>query len=190
MAEGSGTAAVARSWWAFVIRGVVAIIFGVLAIVLPGATLLTLVLLLAAYLIVDAIFSVIAGARAIRHHERWWLLLLEGLLDAVAAVFILLWPGLTALVLVWAVAVWAIFTGVTELIASAILPAPHGRVLEILSGVVSVALGIVMIALPLIGMVTLVYWIALYALLFGVFQIALAVRLYRHRHAPLGAAAV
>lgn len=187
MADERGTAAIARTWWAFLIRGAAAIIFGVLAILVPGATLLTLVLLLAAYLIVDAVFSVIAGARAIRHHERWWLLLLEGLFDAVAAVFILLWPGVTALVLVWAVAAWAIFTGVTELIAAAILPKAHGRLFEVLSGVVSIALGIVMIALPLIGALTLVFWIALYAIIFGVLQIALATRFYRHRHAPLGA---
>lgn len=182
MAIEMGGASLADSWWAVALRGVAALVFGVLALVMPVLTLATLIILLAAYLIADAVFAVIAGVRAMRHHQRWWSMLLEGLLDAVAAVVILLWPGLTALALVWVVAVWAIFTGVTALISAAILPLPHGRIWQLLSGIASIGLGIVMILLPVIGALTMVYWIALYAVLMGVFQLALSVRLYRRQH--------
>lgn len=172
----------ARSWWVVGLRGVAALIFGVLAFLMPGITLLSLVLLFAAYLIVDAVLAIVAGIRAIRHHQRWWSLLLEGVLDAAAAVAALMWPGLTALVLVWIVAAWAIFTGVTGLMVGAVLPAAHGRVLQALSAAVSIALGVLMIAMPLVGLLALVYWIAAYAVLFGILQLALSARLYRRHH--------
>jgi uncharacterized membrane protein HdeD (DUF308 family) len=183
MVDELGSSLLARRWWALALRGVAAVIFGVLAVLLPGITLASLVLLLAGYLVADGIFSIISGIRAIRHHQTWWPLLLEGLFDGVAAVAVLAWPGLTVLALILVLAVWAIFTGVTALIAAAILPTSHGRLLQALSGAISLALGVIMIALPLVGAQALVWWIAAYALVFGIFQIGLSVQLYRRAHA-------
>lgn len=178
MSDAMSSGTVARYWWAVALRGVAALIFGILAFLLPAATLATLVILLAAYLIADAIFSIIASVRAIGQHQRWWSLMLEALLDLVAGVLVLVWPGLTALALVWVMAVWAIFTGVTGLIASTILPWGHGRFWEGLSALISIALGIVMIALPVVGALAAVYWIAFYAILFGILQLVFALRLH------------
>jgi uncharacterized membrane protein HdeD (DUF308 family) len=182
MVDELGGSMLARRWWALALRGVVAVIFGILAVLLPGITLASLVLLLAAYLVVDAVLAIISGIRAMRHHQTWWPLLLEGLLDAVVAAVVLARPDLTILALVLLLAVWAIFTGVTALIAAAILPMSHGRILQALSGAISLALGVVMIALPLLGAQALVWWIAAYAVIFGIFQIGLSVQLYRRAH--------
>jgi uncharacterized membrane protein HdeD (DUF308 family) len=187
MANEFGTQVFARYWWAIAVRGAAALAFGILAFLMPALTLVSLVLFLAAYLIVDAIFSVIAGFRSMRQHQRWWVLVLEGVVDAVAAVLMLVWPGLTALVLVWVVAVWAIFTGVTSLVTAAILPMAQAGILQVLSGAISIALGIAMIALPFFGALAVVYWIAAYAVVFGIFQLTLSFRLYRYSHPQLSA---
>ena len=96
--------ALARNWWAMALRGVLAIVFGVIALVLPGVTMLSLVIVFAAYALVDGVLAIVAAVRSARRHERWGLLVLEGVVDIAAGVLAFLWPGLTIVIFVLLVA--------------------------------------------------------------------------------------
>jgi uncharacterized membrane protein HdeD (DUF308 family) len=166
-----------RNWWAIAIRGVLAILLGIVAIGLPGATMLSLVLLFAAYMLVDGAFAIIAAVRAARRHDKWGLLAFEGVVDIVTGIVAFAWPGLTVVAFVLLIAAWAIITGVL-LIAAAIRLAPdHGRWWMVLGGVASLLYGVVLLVAPLVGALVLTWWLGVYALVFGVSLIVLALRL-------------
>jgi uncharacterized membrane protein HdeD (DUF308 family) len=170
-------AMLARNWWAIGIRGVVGILFGLVALFLPGATMLSLVLLFAAYIFVDGVFGIVSAVRAARAHERWGLLVLEGLVDIAVAAIAVLWPGITVVAFVFLVAFWAILTGVLELAAAFRLEFIDGRGWLIFGGVVSVLYGALLIVAPMIGAVVLTWWLGAYALVFGVCLVVLAFKL-------------
>ena len=170
-------AMLARNWWAIGIRGAVAILFGLVALFLPGATMLSLVLLFAAYIFVDGVFGIVSAVRAARAHERWGLLVLEGLVDIAVAAVAVLWPGITVVAFVLLVAFWAILTGVLELAAAFRLEFIDGRGWLIFGGVVSVLYGALLIVAPMIGAVVLTWWLGAYALVFGVCLVVLAFKL-------------
>src|SRR5262249_55798345 len=111
-------ALLARNWWLVALRGVAGIIFGILTFVMPGITLMTLILLFGVYALVDGVLDVIAAVRGRRQEERWWALLIEGLVSIAAGIVALALPGLTAVVLLYLIAAWAIITGVFELVAA------------------------------------------------------------------------
>jgi uncharacterized membrane protein HdeD (DUF308 family) len=167
----------ARNWWAVAIRGVLAVLFGIIALFLPGPTMLSLVLVFAAYCLIDGVFGIISAVRAARAGERWGSLVFEGIVDLAAAAVALLWPGITVLVFVLLVAAWAIVTGVLELVAAFRLHSGDGRGWLMLGGVVSLIYGGVLMIAPMIGAVVLTWWIGAYALVFGVSLLVLAVRL-------------
>ncbi|TGR94638.1 HdeD family acid-resistance protein, partial [bacterium M00.F.Ca.ET.191.01.1.1] len=100
-------AVLARNWWLIALRGVVAIIFGLFALLLTGPTMLSLVLFFSAYMLVDGAFAIAAALRAARANERWGLLLLEGVADIAAGVIAFLWPAITLLAFVLVIAAWA-----------------------------------------------------------------------------------
>ncbi len=170
-------AMLARNWWAIGIRGAVAILFGLVALFLPGATMLSLVLLFAAYIFVDGVFGIVSAVRAARAHERWGLLVLEGLVDIAVAAVAVLWPGITVVAFVFLVAFWAILTGVLELAAAFRLEFIDGRGWLIFGGLVSVLYGALLIVTPMIGAVVLTWWLGAYALVFGVCLVVLAFKL-------------
>jgi uncharacterized membrane protein HdeD (DUF308 family) len=181
------------SWWTLAIRGVLAVLFGLAALLLPGITLVALVLLFGAYALADGIIALIAGARGLRRHERSWPLLLEGVLGIAAGVLTVVWPGITALVLVYLIAAWALLTGALE-IATAIRLRKiiTGEWLLVLSGVVSILLGVILVVAPGAGALGLVLWIGAYALVFGVLLLILAFRLrsWARAHPESGAVGV
>lgn len=170
-------AMLARNWWAIGIRGAVAILFGLVALFLPGATMLSLVLLFAAYIFVDGVFGIVSAVRAARAHERWGLLVLEGLVDIAVAAVAVLWPGITVVAFVFLVAFWAILTGVLELAAAFRLEFIDGRGWLIFGGIVSVLYGALLIVAPMVGAVVLTWWLGAYALVFGVSLVVLAFKL-------------
>ena len=170
-------AMLARNWWAIGIRGVVGILFGLVALFLPGATMLSLVLLFAAYIFVDGVFGIVSAVRAARAHERWGLLVLEGLVDIAVAAIAVLWPGITVVAFVFLVAFWAILTGVLELAAAFRLNFIDGRGWLIFGGIVSILYGALLIVAPMIGAVVLTWWLGAYALVFGVCLVVLAFKL-------------
>lgn len=168
----------ARNWWALALRGVVAVLFGLAALIWPGLTLTALVLLFGAYSLVDGIFAVVSAFARAGRERGWWAFLVEGLLGIAAGIVTLLWPGITGLVLLLFIAAWAIVTGVVEIVAAIRLRREiEGEFLLGLSGVLSVIFGLILIARPGAGAVAVAWLIGAYALLFGALLLALAFRL-------------
>jgi uncharacterized membrane protein HdeD (DUF308 family) len=174
------SAVLAKNWWAIVVRGVLGIIFGMIALFLPGVTMLSLVLVFSAYALVDGIFAIIAAMRAAREHKRWGLLVLEGIVNIVTAGIALLWPGITVVAFVLLVAGWALISGGLMLSAAFRLGIDYGRWWLALGGIVSIVYGALLIAAPLVGALVLTWWLGAYALIFGASLIVLAFRLRAH----------
>jgi uncharacterized membrane protein HdeD (DUF308 family) len=168
----------ARNWWSLVIRGIAGIIFGILTFVWPGMTVTALVFLFAAYALVDGVVSLVGAVRAAEAHDRWGALLLEGIVGIAAAIATILWPGITALSLVFVIAAWAIITGVAEIAAAVRLRKHiHGEWLLALAGILSILFGVFVVAMPIAGALVIAIWIGAYALVFGVTLVALGFRL-------------
>lgn len=167
-----------RNWGLVALRGIVAILFGVLTIFYPAITLATLILLFGAYAFVDGIFMALA-AIANRHGEpRWVALLIGGLLGVAAGLVTLFMPGITAVVLVSLVAAWAILTGIAEIVAAIRLRKEiTGEWILVLAGVLAVAFGLLLFVRPGAGALAVVLWIGVYALIYGVVLLALGFRL-------------
>jgi len=166
-----------RNWWALALRGIFAILLGLAAFVLPGVTLAVLVALFGAYAVVDGVLAMIAGVRAAERHERWWSPVLKGLAGIIAGVLAFIWPALTVLALLYLIAGWAIVTGVLEIVAAVHLHRAHGEWLLILNGVLSILFGLFVIVWPGAGVLTLVWMIGVYAIVFGTVLLVLAFRL-------------
>jgi uncharacterized membrane protein HdeD (DUF308 family) len=169
-----------KNWWALALRGFFAVLFGILTFLLPGITLVTLVLLFGAYALADGIFNVIAFFRVASHH---WALLIEGVIGIIAGVLTFAWPAITAIVLLYLIAFWAIFTGVFEIVAGIRLrKVITNEWLMIVIGVLSLAFGVLILFAPGAGALAIVLWIGAYAVVFGIGLLALAFRLRGHRH--------
>jgi uncharacterized membrane protein HdeD (DUF308 family) len=168
-------AALARSWWLIALRGVLAVIFGLIAFIVPAATILALVLLFSAYMIVDGAFAIYAAIRAGRRHESWGLLLFQGIASLATGVLAFLWPGLTVLAFVLLIAAWAIVSGCI-MFASA-FATENGRWWLALGGAAALIYGVLMIVAPLAGAVVLTWWLGAFALVFGAALILLSWRL-------------
>jgi uncharacterized membrane protein HdeD (DUF308 family) len=168
----------AARWWAVILRGIVAIAFGVLAFAWPGVTVATLVLLFGCYALVDGIFSLVTAIGGRRHRGDRWLLALEGIVGIWAGVVTLRAPALTAMVLVFFISIWAMATGFLRIAAAVRLRKEiSGEVWLALSGVLSVLFALMLILRPAIGALALVWVIAGYALVLGVFEIMLGFEL-------------
>jgi uncharacterized membrane protein HdeD (DUF308 family) len=179
------SALLAQNWWAFTLRGVLGIIFGLIAFFLPGVTMLSLVLVFSAYALVDGVFAIIAAGRAMRQHEGWGFLLLEGIVNIIAAAIAFLWPGITVVSFVFLVGTWAILSGGLMLSAALRLQLDHGRWWLAVGGIVSVIYGVLLIAAPFIGALVLTWWLGAYAIVFGFALIAVAIKLHaRQREQP------
>ncbi len=168
----------ARNWWALALRGLFALLFGLLAFIWPGLTLAVLVLLFGAYVLVDGIFAIVAAVNAPKGYARWWVLLLEGIVDVIVGLLTFLWPAMTALVLLYFIAAWAIITGVLEIVAALRLrKAIRNEWLLVLSGVLSILFGLALMLMPVAGALAVVWLIGAYAVLFGLLLLTLALRL-------------
>src|SRR5256712_9557092 len=135
------TSVLTRNWWALALRGILAILLGLAAIVLPGVALAVLITLFGAYAVVDGVLAMIAGVRAAERHERWWSPVLKGLAGIAAGVMAFIWPALTALALLYLIAGWAIVTGVLEVVAPVHLHPAHGERLLTITGALSILFG-------------------------------------------------
>ena len=168
-----------ESWWAMVLRGVAAIVFGILAFMWPRLTVAVLVFLWGAYALVDGIFAIVAGVKSHGEYKRWGLLLVEGILGVIAGVLAFVIPGITAFVLLMLIAAWAVVTGGFE-IAAAIQMRKHihNEWLLVLAGVASIIFGLALFINPLAGILAVVWIIGVYAIVFGALLIALGLRLH------------
>ena len=170
---------ITANWWAVALRGLIAVLFGIVCLVLTGSTLVVLIAFLAAYLFIDGVFAIVVGARA-----GSWLLGLEGVLGIVAGALAFFYPGITALVLALLIASWAIVTGVVEIAAAIGLR----RVISnewvlVVGGVLSIVFGVLMAIFPGAGLVAIIWLIGSYAIIWGALLLALAVRLRGRRPA-------
>jgi uncharacterized membrane protein HdeD (DUF308 family) len=178
----------ADNWWLILLRGLCAIAFGVLTFIWPGVTLLTLVIFYGAYALVDGVLAIIAAIKGGTPIPRWWLLLV-GLCGIAAGVATFLWPGLTALILLFLIAGWSLVVGVLQIVgAIALRKEIEGEWLLILSGVLSVVFGLLLFARPGQGALALLIVIGCYAVLYGIVMVAFAFRLRGHRHESLTSA--
>jgi uncharacterized membrane protein HdeD (DUF308 family) len=168
----------ARKWWLYVVRGVFAILFGVLALIWPEQTKVALVLVFGVYALGDGIFSLISGIAMYRYFKRWWAVLLEGIAGILVGVLTFLYPNATGLALLYFIAAWAVVTGIFEIVAAIQLRRLIvGEWAMILSGLLSIALGVLLFVFPGAGATSLVWMIGIYAILFGTTLIILAIRL-------------
>jgi len=176
--------ALAKNWWLVLLRGIAAIVFGVLAFVLPGVTLLTLIILYGAYALFDGVMAIAAaimgGVGANRMGPRWWLAVI-GILGIAAGLLTFLWPGITALVLLIFIGVWSLLLGVFTIIGAIRLRKEiDNEWWLVLSGALSVLFGLAVLIWPGAGALAVVWMIGTYAILFGVLLVAFALRLKQH----------
>jgi uncharacterized membrane protein HdeD (DUF308 family) len=177
---GAGLDALTERWWVPVIRGIAAIVFGVLALVSPAIGLFALVIMWALYALADGVFNLMLAGHAGRAGTRWGWYLFEAIVSIAAGVLTFVYPGITAMVLVFVIATWAILTGVIEIAAAIELRhVVRGEWMLALAGVLSVAFGVLLFAFPGAGALALVWLIGSYAIVFGLLLIGLGVRLRR-----------
>ena len=174
-------AAVARNWGWVLLRGILGIAIGIIALVHPMATLGALVLLFAVYSVVDGITAIIASVRAMRRDQSWGWLLFQGILSLAAAAVALFMPLLAIKVFLYVMAFWAIIGGIALLIAGSKLPTTHGRWWFVIGGALSVLWGVLLLFQPVLGALVLTIWFGVYTLVFGVFFTIIAITL-RSRH--------
>ena len=165
--------AFAKNWWVLLIRGILAVLFAVMAFTLPGLTLVTLVLLYGVYALADGLTALWVGGRA----RAWWFALL-GVLGVIVGVFTFIYPGITAVALLYLIAAWAIVRGVFEIVTAIQLRKEiSNEWMLIIAGILSVLFGVALVANPAAGALAVVWIIGSYAFIFGLMMIVLAFRL-------------
>jgi uncharacterized membrane protein HdeD (DUF308 family) len=164
-------------WWALALRGVIATLFGLAALLRPDIALEALILLFGAYALVDGVFAIVGVFGGTRGGTPRWLLLLEGVVSILAGIIAFIFPGLTAIALLYLVAAWAVVTGLAE-IATAIRLRQEirGEWALILGGILSVLFGLLLAVLPGVGILSLIWLIGAYAVAFGVLLLVTAFR--------------
>lgn len=168
----------ARNWWVVALRGLAAILFGLLTILNPAISLAALILLFGAYALADGVFGVIAGITRRRNEPRWLALLISGILGILIGAFTFLMPGVTALALLYIIAAWAVIRGIIEIAAAVQLrKVIRGEIWLILAGALSIAFGVLLFVFPGAGALAVVLWIGAFALVLGIVLMALAFRL-------------
>jgi uncharacterized membrane protein HdeD (DUF308 family) len=168
----------ARHWWAVGLRGLAAIIFGILALVVPSITIIVLIAFFGAYALVDGIIAVYLAIRGRENNRNWGWLLVEGIAGILIGILTFRWPGVTGIVLLAFIAAWAIITGIMEIFeAIELRRVLHNEWLLILSGAASVIFGLLLIIFPGTGALAVVALIGIYAIIFGALLLGLAWRL-------------
>lgn len=168
----------ARHWWAILIRGVVAIIFAILAIFATGFTLNLLLIFLGVYFILDGLFSLVGALLIAKNHDDWGVLLLEGIISLIAGVFIFAWPAFSLIIALYLIAFWSIITGIFELLASISASwAVPGKIFLGITGVLSIILGIFIFIYPEFSVAAIIWLMGIYALVIGLSLIFFGLRL-------------
>jgi len=166
-----------QNWWSLIFRGAFAILFGLAVFLWPGVTLGFLILLFGVYAILDGISSILSAVKT-----RWWSRVLGGLAGVGAGVVTFLWPGVTAIILLYFVAAWAIVTGILEIATAISLRRYIANEWALAtSGAAALLLGILLVVFPGSGALTLLWLIEAFALVFGILQIILGLRIRTYR---------
>jgi uncharacterized membrane protein HdeD (DUF308 family) len=168
----------ATNWWSLLIRGLAAFALGILTVIWRDVPLSDLTLVFFGYAMIDGLVNLAGAITAAQSRERWGSLLFEAMAGIALALVAVAWPGVTIMGLIYIIAAWGLATGALEMVSAARLK-KHGRGewLLTLSGAASIALGVVMIAVPLAGSSAIAFWLGAYAFVFGTLLVALAFRL-------------
>jgi uncharacterized membrane protein HdeD (DUF308 family) len=167
--------AVRSHWWLFLLRGVLAIVFGILALWWPGATLIVLMAFIAAYALVDGIVAIAAAFRLRRFFSRWWVVLIQGIISAVFGIWAFVQPALSFWYIVISVALWMLFASMAQFALADAHRAMGGKpIWAILGGIVSLVLAVVAIVYPGLTVVAVIALIAWFSLLAGVMSLMVA----------------
>lgn len=169
-----------RNWWLFLVRGLLAITFGVVSLIWPEQAKLALVVLFGAFALANGFVTAAAAISLKGYIERWWTLLLEGISGIAVGVLTFIWPNITGLVLLYFIAAWAVVTGIFEIMVAIhlrrVIP---GEWAMILSGLLSTVFGILLFVFPGAGAVSIVWLIGTYAMIAGIALSVFAFRLRR-----------
>ena len=164
-----------RQWWVLLARGVLAILFGIVALADPGIALLAFIYVFAAYALLDGIIAVVVSFQVRSYWPTWWVLLLEGILGVLFGILAFAWPSETALVLLFLVAIWALVTGVIEVGSAFIVPGSVGQRWGLgLAGLLSIIFGLILLVHPGTGLLAVLWLVGIYAIVFGVSLIVYA----------------
>jgi uncharacterized membrane protein HdeD (DUF308 family) len=171
-----------RNWWAVVVRGLLAVGFCVVALMMPRLTLALLLVMFGTYALYDGVFAVISAVRTRRRQERWWPLALEGFFGVVVGLIAVLTPVAASSIVFIAIGIWALATGALEIVAGAKMRGlMKGAWLLTLSGVLRLAFGGVLLARRSESLFTLVSYMAFYALAYGIVLVTLGIQLRLNR---------
>ncbi|SEH02469.1 Uncharacterized membrane protein HdeD, DUF308 family [Nonomuraea solani] len=174
---------ISRSWWLLLVRGIAAIVFGILALIWPGLTLLVLVIFFGAYALVSGVFALMAGFRHGARSRAW--LIISGILGILAGIVAFIWPGLSSLALLFIIAFWAILTGVAEVVAGIQLrKVIDNEWMLIVGGVLSVIFGLLLLGWPGAGLLSLLWLIGVFAIMYGIAMIVLSIRVRNFTPTP------
>ncbi len=184
--SGPDVASVARGvWWFVLLRGVLAILFGLVALFTPGTALLALVFVFGAYAILDGVTAIAAGIRHRTSESHWVWHIVQGIVSIIAGIVAFAWPGVTVLAILFVIAFWSIVNGIAEIMESFAMrrlgSGTWGWMLA--AGIVSVLFGIVLVIQPGAGLLTLLWFVGAYAVVFGVIIVVWAFRLRGAVHA-------
>lgn len=167
-----------RIWWSLALRGVLAILFGIVAFFYTGQTLLALIFVFGVFAVLSGISSLVAAVRSGEAHQRWGWLATSGILSIAAGIVAFVWPGITALAFVYLIAAWAIVTGGFEVAFALAMPDTLAHPwLAGLSGALSVVFGLLLAVWPQAGAVTLTWLVGIYAIVYGAAMLYYAYRL-------------
>jgi uncharacterized membrane protein HdeD (DUF308 family) len=167
-------------WWLFLLRGLAAIIFGGLAIMWPGATVVVLTAFIAAYALVDGVVAIAAATRMRSAFDRWWVLLIQGIISTVFGVWAFINPLLSLLYIVISVSLWMFLAAIVQfMLARAHRAMGTSPVWSILGGILSLVVAVVALAFPRLTVATVVLLVAWFALVIGVLQLVIAFRVRR-----------
>lgn len=162
-------------WWVLLVRGIAAVLFGIAAFVWPALTIGALIIMFGAFALVDGVFAVFSAIVHRKDADYWWATALQGVLGIIFGILVLMMPAMTAVVLLFWIAAWAIVTGVFEIISAIRLRKEiEGEVWMIIGGVLSVLFGIYAFVRPGAGALAIIWVIAIYAILFGITLIMLS----------------
>jgi uncharacterized membrane protein HdeD (DUF308 family) len=158
--------------WSLALRGIAAIIFGVLAYSWPSITLMVLLIAFGVYALVDGLSLLVGYYSTPKSQRDWWLVPLIGVFSILIGILTFARPGMTAILLLWLIAARAIFTGIIEIAAAfGYWRKVRGEWLLVLGGLISVLFGVFVFAYPLEGALAVIWVIALYAILYGITQL-------------------
>ena len=162
-------------WWVLLLRGIIAVLFGLAIFAMPGLTLALLILMFGAFVLADGILLVANSLMNIKSNGQWWLRLLQGIVSIIAGVAVFTWPHITALILLYIIALNAIFGGALQAVSAFLFrKAIRGELLLIAGGIVSVIFGALLIMYPLSGALALVKVIGIFETFYGILLMVMA----------------